>query len=76
MYESIFFLAGLGFELKSLALAKQVLYCLRHTSSPFCSGYFGDGGLVNYLPMLALNRVLPDLRFSRSLAETTHVLKG
>jgi hypothetical protein len=25
------------------ALAKQVLYCLSHTSRPFCSGYFGDG---------------------------------
>jgi hypothetical protein len=23
-------------------LAKQVLYSLGHTSSPFCSGYFGD----------------------------------
>jgi hypothetical protein len=21
--------------------AKQVLYCLSHVSSPFCSGYFG-----------------------------------
>jgi hypothetical protein len=29
-------LAGLGF-----ALAKRVLYRLSHTSSPFCSGYFG-----------------------------------
>jgi hypothetical protein len=25
--------------------AKQALYCLNHTSSPFCSGYFGDGVL-------------------------------
>jgi hypothetical protein len=25
------------------ALAKQVLYGLSHTSSPFCAGYFGDG---------------------------------
>jgi hypothetical protein len=24
-------------------LAKQTLCCLSHTSSPFCSGYFGDG---------------------------------
>jgi hypothetical protein len=24
-------------------LAEQALYCLSHTSSPFCSGYFGDG---------------------------------
>jgi hypothetical protein len=36
-------------------LAKQVLYCLNHTSSPFCSGYFGNGGLVNYLPRLVSN---------------------
>jgi hypothetical protein len=25
--------------------AGVVLYCLSHTSSPFCSGYFGDGGV-------------------------------
>jgi hypothetical protein len=24
-------------------LEKQALYRLSHTSSPFCSGYFGDG---------------------------------
>jgi hypothetical protein len=30
-------------------LTKQVLYFLSHNSGPFCSGYFGDGGLVNYL---------------------------
>jgi hypothetical protein len=35
-----FFLVGLGFGLRP---AKQVFYCLSHTSSPFCSGYFGDG---------------------------------
>jgi hypothetical protein len=23
--------------------AEQALYCLSHTSSPFCSDYFGDG---------------------------------
>jgi hypothetical protein len=34
---------GLGFELKALPVAKQVLYYLSHISSPFCSGYFGDG---------------------------------
>jgi hypothetical protein len=28
---------------------------LSHTSSPFCSGYFGDGSLKNYLPGLASN---------------------
>jgi hypothetical protein len=33
---------GLGFELRAL-LAKQVLYYLGYTFSPFCSGYFEDG---------------------------------
>jgi hypothetical protein len=32
---------GTGFELK--ALVKQALYCLSHTSSPFCSGYLEIG---------------------------------
>jgi hypothetical protein len=30
------FLVGLGFELRAFMLAKQVLYCLNYTSSPFC----------------------------------------
>jgi hypothetical protein len=38
-------------------LEKQALYCLNHTASPFFSGYFGDGGLTNYLPGLASNCV-------------------
>jgi hypothetical protein len=38
------FLVGLGFELRDLSLQ------IRHfttgaTASPFCSGYYGDGGL-------------------------------
>jgi hypothetical protein len=37
------YFVGLGFELKSFTLAKQALYCLSHTSSPFFSGYFGGG---------------------------------
>jgi hypothetical protein len=28
---------------QGFTLAKQELYLLSHTSSPFCSGYFGDG---------------------------------
>jgi hypothetical protein len=36
MVTTFFFLVGLGF-------AKQALYCLSHTSSPFCCGYFTDG---------------------------------
>jgi hypothetical protein len=42
-------------------LTMQVLYCLRSTSSPFYFDYFGDGGLMNYLPGLALNHHPPDL---------------
>jgi hypothetical protein len=34
---------------------------LSHISSPPCSGYFGNGGLLNYLPGLALNCDPPDL---------------
>jgi hypothetical protein len=49
-----------------LRLAKQVLYHLSHTSCPFCSGYFGDGGLENYLPGLALNHDPPNLNLSSS----------
>jgi hypothetical protein len=41
---SFFILAVLGFEL-GFTFAKQALYCLSHTSCPFCSGYFGDGFL-------------------------------
>jgi hypothetical protein len=40
---------------------KQMLYHLSHTSSPFCSSYFGDGGLKNYLPQLASNCNSPNL---------------
>jgi hypothetical protein len=32
-----------------------------HTSSPFGTGYFGDGSLTNYLLVLALNLDPPDL---------------
>jgi hypothetical protein len=41
----LFFLifGGSGVWTQGFTLAKQVLYCLSHTSSPFCFGYFGDG---------------------------------
>jgi hypothetical protein len=58
---------GLGFELGSVLVVKQVLYCLSHTSSPFCCGYFGDGGLENYLPGLTSNLVSPDLSLLNGL---------
>jgi hypothetical protein len=35
----------MGFELRAFSLAKQILYCLRHASSPFCPSYFGDRSL-------------------------------
>jgi hypothetical protein len=44
-------LVGLGLELRSLCLQSG----LSHISTPFCSGYFGDGGLTNYLPRLGSN---------------------
>jgi hypothetical protein len=34
---------------------------MNHTSSPFCSGYFRDGSLSNYLSKLALSCNPPDL---------------
>jgi hypothetical protein len=37
------------------ALAKQALYHLSHTSSPFCCGYFEDGVSGTILPRLASN---------------------
>jgi hypothetical protein len=36
-------------------LAKQTLYCLNHTSTPFFSGYFGDGVAQTIYPELAKN---------------------
>jgi hypothetical protein len=43
LYTSSFplFLIELGFELR----ASNKLHYLSHNSSPFCSGYFGDGGV-------------------------------
>jgi hypothetical protein len=39
-----FFLWDWGLKSRiGTALAKQVLYCLSHTSSPFWSGYFENG---------------------------------
>jgi hypothetical protein len=38
-----FFFGGTGVLTKGFVFAKQALYCFSHTSSPFCSGYFGTG---------------------------------
>jgi hypothetical protein len=36
----------LGFELRASTLTEQArVYNMSHPSSPFCSGYFGDGGV-------------------------------
>jgi hypothetical protein len=58
-----FFLVGLGFELR---FAKQGLYCLNYTSSPFCYGYLGDSCLLNYLPRLASNCDPPNVSLPSS----------
>jgi hypothetical protein len=52
---------GLGFELK----AAGVLLLEPHIS-PFYSGYFRDGGLVNYLLGLDSNHNPPDLSLPSS----------
>jgi hypothetical protein len=38
-----------------------VVNCLSHTSNPFSYDYFGDGGLMNYLPRLSSTMILPIL---------------
>jgi hypothetical protein len=60
------FFGGTGAWTQDFTLAKQVLYHLTHISSPFCSGYFRGGSLVNYLLRLVLNLHLLDLSFSGS----------
>jgi hypothetical protein len=68
----VFFLGVLGVFwwnwdlIQAFTLAKKVLYCLIPASSPFFSGYFGDGFLTNYLSRLASNHSLPDLNLSSS----------
>jgi hypothetical protein len=49
------FIGGTGVWIKSLELAKQVLCCVSHTSSPFCFDYFGDRVSMSYLPTVASN---------------------
>jgi hypothetical protein len=60
---SSFFISGTGFS-------NQALYYLSHTSSPFCSGYFGDGGLANYL---GWPRTLILLILASQIARIIHV---
>jgi hypothetical protein len=44
----------------------QALFCLSYISSPFCSGYFGDGSFMNYLSKMTLNCNTPDLSLPSS----------
>jgi hypothetical protein len=46
----VFFFDGTRVWTQDFVLAKQVLYHLSHTSSPFCFGYFGDGVLWAICP--------------------------
>jgi hypothetical protein len=61
----LLFFGGTGVWTQGFTLTKQVLHHLSHTSSPFCSGYFGDG-VLNYLRRLALNHDLPNLSLPSS----------
>jgi hypothetical protein len=45
---------GLGF-----VLAKQVLCCMNHSNSPFCSGYFGVGVSRTICPGWPQTMILP-----------------
>jgi hypothetical protein len=45
---------------QGFSLAKQTLYHFSHTSSPFCSGYFGDGGVSQTICLgWPLSTILP-----------------
>jgi hypothetical protein len=61
LFQTFFLLVRLGVWTQGFALAKQALYHLSHTSSPFYCGYFGVGGLMNYSLGLASNLIPPDL---------------
>jgi hypothetical protein len=55
------FFGGTGVCAPGFILAKQVHYHWSHPSSPFCCGYFGDGGLANFLPGLPLHLHPPNV---------------
>jgi hypothetical protein len=61
-----FLLSGTGDWTQVFMLTKQVFCLLSHSSSPLCSGYFGEWGLTNYLAGLSLNCDLPNLSLPSS----------
>jgi hypothetical protein len=58
---NFFFLGGNRVWTQGFTLARQVLCHFRYTSSTFCSGSFGDGGLADCLHGLVLNLSTPDI---------------
>jgi hypothetical protein len=56
--------------------SRKAVYHLRHTSSPFSSGYFGDGGLMNYLPKVVVNHNPTNLIFPSNLKILASSSKG
>jgi hypothetical protein len=60
-----FFLWDWGLN-SGLCAYKVDTHHLSPASSPFCSGYFGDGGLANYLPGLSSNLSLSDFSLPNS----------
>jgi hypothetical protein len=65
-----FFCGRTGVWTQGFVLTKQ-LYCLSHTSSPFCSGYFGDG--VSHTICLGWPRTLILFISSSQVARITGV---
>jgi hypothetical protein len=61
-----FFFGGIGIW-KASSLRSKSSTAWATPQGPFCSGYFGNGGLVNCLPALATNSDPPDLSLSSSL---------
>jgi hypothetical protein len=68
IFKMIFSWVGLGGLNSGIQVCKAgvVLYYLSYTSSPFCSGYFGDGGVEKYLLRLVSNHNPPDLSIPSS----------
>jgi hypothetical protein len=60
-FANFFMVGGSHWGLNSgFQACKQELYRLSHTSCPICSDYFGNRGLLNYLPGLVSNLKAPD----------------
>jgi hypothetical protein len=68
-----------GIRTQSFALARQGLYCLSHTSSPFYSGYFGDKVLLFVLPGMdhdhTILHFLPHLRWQVCITKFSYWLR-